>query len=74
MINLGHLDYVNCILFILFGLGLITSWLLICAIFVFAWTHSANMLAEYKFMTRGAQNFMEQSETRKAVNRALSLL
>ena len=74
MFNLGHLDYVNCILFILFGLGFITSWLLICAIFVFAWTHSANMLTEYKFMTRGAPNFMEQSETQKAVNGALSLL
>ena len=74
MFNLGHLDYVNCILFILFGLGLLTSWLHIWTIFVFAWAHSANLLTEHKLMTRGVRNFMEQSETRKAVNRALSLL
>ena len=69
MINLGYLDYVNCILFILFGLGLIIFWLLICAIFVFAWTHFAILLADYEFMTRGTWNFMEESETRKAVGR-----
>ena len=74
MFNLGHLDYVNYILFILFGLGLLTSWLHIWTIFVFAWAHSANLLAEHKFMTRGAWNFMEQSKTRKAVNGALNLL
>ena len=42
--------------------------------FVFAWACSANLLAEHKFMTRGAWNFMEQSETQKAVNGALNLL
>ena len=55
-------------------LGLLLTGYPLVLFFVFAWTHSANMLAEYKFMIRGAQNFMEQSETRKAVNRALSLL
>ena len=74
MINLGHLDYANCILFILFELRLLTYWLPHWAIFVFAWAHSANLLAEHKFMTRGARNFMEQSETRKVVNGALNLL
>ena len=29
VINLGYLDYINCILFILFGLGPITYWLFI---------------------------------------------
>ena len=42
--------------------------------FVFAWARSANLLAEHEFMTREARNFMEQSETRKAVNGALNLL
>ena len=46
----------------------------IWAIFVFAWAHSANLLTEHKFMTRGVRNFMEQSETRKAINGALNLL
>ena len=42
--------------------------------FVFAWARSANLLAEHEFMTSEARNFMEQSETRKAVNGALNLL
>ena len=35
------------------------SGYLLWAILVFAWANSANLLAEYKFMTRGVQNFME---------------
>ena len=31
--------------------------------------HSAILLAEYEFMTHGAQNFMEESENKKAVRR-----
>ena len=46
----------------------------IWTIFVFAWARSANLLVEHKFMTRETRNFMEQSETRKAVNGALNLL
>ena len=38
-------------------------------IFVFAWIHSVNLLAEYKFMTRGVWNFMEESGNRKAIKR-----
>ena len=37
----------------------------IWVIFVFAWVRFVIMLAEYEFMTRGARNFMEESETRK---------
>ena len=35
--------------------------------FVFAWVYFAILLAEYKFMTRGARNFMEESENQKVV-------
>ena len=31
---------------------------------MFAWIHSANLLVEYEFMTRGARNFIEENETR----------
>ena len=41
----------------------------IWAIFVFACAHFAILLAEYEFMTRGAWNFMEESEIRKAIGR-----
>ena len=38
-------------------------------IFVFAWTHSAILLAEYEFMTRGAWNFTEENEIKKVVRK-----
>ena len=41
----------------------------IWVIFVFAWAHSAILLAGYGFMTRGGWNFMEESEIQKVVGR-----
>ena len=41
----------------------------IWAIFVFAWTYSVVLLAEYELMTRGTWNFMEESEIEKAIRR-----
>ena len=41
----------------------------IWAIFVFAWAYYAILLAEYRFMTYGAWNFMEESENQKAVEK-----
>ena len=55
-------------------LGLLLIGYPLVLFFVFAWARSANLLAEHKFMTRGARNFMEESETRKVVNGALNLL
>ena len=55
----------------LIGFILVTH---LCYFFVFAWARSVNLLAEHELMTRGAWNFMEQSETRKAINGALNLL
>ena len=39
------------------------------AIFVFAWTYYAILLAEYELMTRGAWNFMKESEIETTVRR-----
>ena len=82
-IKLGLILIVNLGLFIKLGLnykilnldliGFIFIYH-IWTIFVFAWARSANLLVEHKFMTRETRNFMEQSETRKAVNGALNLL
>ena len=55
-------------------LGLLLIGYPLVLFFVFAWARSTNLLAEHKFMTRGARNFMEESETRKVVNGALNLL
>ena len=48
----------------LFGILYIFGYLQL-SYFVFAWVRFVIMLAEYEFMTRGARNFMEESETRK---------
>ena len=36
-------------------------------IFIFAKANSAILLVEYKFMTHGVWNFMEESENRKTI-------
>ena len=41
----------------------------IWAIFVFAWAYYAILLAEYRFITYGAWNFMEESENQKDVEK-----
>ena len=43
-------------------------------IFVFTWTHYIILLIEYEFMTHEVWNFMEESETRKAVNGVFELV